>query len=199
MPERDGLETARKLRESGFTKPLVALTAAHMKGDVDICLASGFSAYLSKPVDQQQIHSCLARYFTPLEENRPVPRSAKQKSLSNGMDVVLLVEDDPDALQATSGLLNLLGWNVIPAADASIAVDEARRHKPSVALVDLHLPDMDGYQVASRLHMVLPDVRVVIASGEEIDADRASQAGISAGLLKPFSIDQLERALGKLP
>lgn len=201
MPERDGLETARKLRESGFTKPLVALTAAHMKGDVDICLASGFSAYLSKPVDQHQIHVCLARYFTPLAKgNTAAPPDVKQRqAASDGAGVVLLVEDDPDALQATSGLLKLLGWDVIAAADASEAVEEARKYRPSVALVDLHLPDLDGYQVATQLHMVLPDVKVVIASGEEIDADRASEAGVSSGLLKPFSIDQLERVLRKSP
>lgn len=200
MPERDGLETARKLRESGFTKPLVALTAAHMKGDVDICLASGFSAYLSKPVDQHQIHACLARYFTPLAaETTGEYGMAQRKPASDGVGLVLLVEDDPDALQATSGLLTLLGWDVIPAGDASEAVEEARKHKPSVALVDLHLPDMDGYQLAAQLHMVLPDVKVVIASGEEVDADRASRAGVSTGLLKPFSIDQLERVLRKSP
>lgn len=199
MPERDGLETARKLRESGFTKPLVALTAAHMKGDVDICLASGFSAYLSKPVDQHQIHVCLAHYFTPLAESAATPEIDQRKLASNGAGVVLLVEDDPDALQATSGLLTLLGWDVIPAADASEAVEKARKYKPSFALVDLNLPDQDGYEVATQLHMVLPDVKVVIASGEEMDADRASRAGVSTGLLKPFSINQLERVLRKSP
>src|SRR5690606_14813046 len=112
MPERDGLETARALRASGFDKPLVALTAAHMKGDVDVCLASGFSAYLSKPVDQHQIHACLARYFNPLPGSpgvSPMPQTdvVAEGVFDGGMFKegnsarVLLVEDDPDALQAT--------------------------------------------------------------------------------------------------
>src|SRR5690606_559884 len=63
MPVMDGLTAARALREAGFDRPLVALTAAHMKGDMDNCLAAGFTTYLSKPVDQSQIIACLQRFL----------------------------------------------------------------------------------------------------------------------------------------
>ncbi|HEY0893345.1 MAG TPA: response regulator, partial [Cellvibrio sp.] len=48
MPVMDGHQAAQQLRYQGFTRPLVALTAAHMKGDMDRCFESGFTAYLSK-------------------------------------------------------------------------------------------------------------------------------------------------------
>ncbi len=187
MPVMGGHEAAKKLRQASFEKPLIALTAAHMKGDMDKCFESGFSFYLGKPVDQSRLYECLTRYL-PI-----VPLSSGH--LSNKGRLILVVEDDPDALQAMSALLGLLGWQAIPAKDAAMALVKAKEYSPEIILVDINLPDMSGYAFAAQIRPLLPDTQIIVVSGEEIDKQRAQDAGISGSLLKPVSLDQLEQFL----
>jgi signal transduction histidine kinase len=186
MPVMDGHEAVQQLRAEGFTQPIVALTAAHMKGDMDRCFESGFTAYLGKPLDQARLYECLAR-FLPVTAGTP-PLSAKVKTL-------MIVEDDIDALAAMEGLLTLLGWQVIGVQNAAAALRGVKEHHPHTILIDLNLPDMSGYVCAAQIHESYPDVRIVIASGEEVDRQRAADAGVSASLLKPVSLAQLESVL----
>lgn len=186
MPVLDGHEAVRQLRAEGFTQAIVALTAAHMKGDMDRCFESGFTAYLGKPLDQARLYECLAR-FLPATSGTP-PLSAKVKTL-------IIVEDDIDALAAMEGLLTLLGWQVIGAPNAAAALRGVNEHNPHTILIDLNLPDMSGYVCAAQIHESYPEVRIIIASGEEVDRQRAADAGVSASLLKPVSLAQLESVL----
>lgn len=186
MPVMDGHQAAQQLRREGFTGPLVALTAAHMKGDMDRCFESGFTAYLSKPLDQARLYNCLARFLSPSHEMIAVRSQLKS---------ILVVEDDADTLAAMEGLLTLMGWQVFSAQYVAAALRELSEHKPHTVLVDLNLPDMNGYICAAQIHELYPDVRIIIVSGEAIDAQRAAQAGVTASLLKPVSLVQLEAIL----
>jgi CheY-like chemotaxis protein len=57
MPNLDGLETTRLLREEGFERPIVALTARTSEADRERCLSNGFNAFLTKPLDRQSLIS----------------------------------------------------------------------------------------------------------------------------------------------
>jgi PAS domain S-box-containing protein len=62
MPEMDGFEAVRELRQQSYHKPIVALTAHTMKGDREKCLEGGFDDFLGKPVDRDQLRRSLERY-----------------------------------------------------------------------------------------------------------------------------------------
>lgn len=185
MPIMGGHEAAKNLRERGFKQPLVALTAANMKGDMDECLQAGFTAYLSKPVDQHQVHDCLAQFLTP----------ASSKHAASPDKSILLVEDDADARNALSALLELIGYRVVVAENGANALQLIAEIQPALVLLDLQLPDMDGYQLAEQLHHLAPDTRMVILSGKKVDPVRAEAAGITESLLKPVDLAQLKSIL----
>ncbi len=186
MPVMDGHQAAQQLRREGFNVPLVALTAAHMKGDMDRCFASGFTAYLGKPLDQARLYNCLARFLTPTHTLLSDPSLAKS---------ILVVEDDADTLAAMTGLLTLLGWQVFSAQYAGAALQLLDAHDVHCVLIDLHLPDMSGYVCAAQIRERNTSVRIIIASGEAVDEQRAADAGVTASLLKPVSLAQLEAIL----
>ncbi len=184
MPVMDGHQAAQQLRAQGFNQPLVALTAAHMKGDMDQCFASGFTAYLGKPLDQLRLYRCLAR-FLPSPEARAFAKSQS----------ILVVEDNADALAAVEGLLGLMDWQVCGVQTAAAALLALDRHIPHTVLLDLNLPDMSGYACAAKIHERCPDVRIIVVSGDAIEAEKAAAAGITGSLLKPISLAQLEAVL----
>ncbi len=64
MPRLDGYQTAARLRKMGFDKPIIALTADAMHGDMNKCLESGCNAYLPKPIDAAALLDIVAEYAT---------------------------------------------------------------------------------------------------------------------------------------
>ncbi|MGZ5179963.1 MAG: response regulator [Ramlibacter sp.] len=62
MPEMDGLEATRRLRASGFDKPVIALTAGTDQDDIERCLAAGMNDHLPKPIDLPRMAAALTRW-----------------------------------------------------------------------------------------------------------------------------------------
>ncbi|MFY9253978.1 MAG: response regulator [Fuerstiella sp.] len=63
MPKLDGYETAVQLRALGYTRPIIALTADAMQGDMSRCIASGCNNYLSKPIDKSALLNMIEDYL----------------------------------------------------------------------------------------------------------------------------------------
>lgn len=111
---------------------------------------------------------------------------------------ILVVDDQPDIRETVRDLLELLGHDIIVAADGHEAVHRVRTDRPDVALVDIGLPGLDGYQIAAALRKD-PDLvtRLVAMTGfgQAEDRDRALAAGFFAHLVKPVDLDDLARLL----
>ncbi|KAF0222425.1 MAG: Signal transduction histidine, partial [Rhodospirillaceae bacterium] len=110
--------------------------------------------------------------------------------------VVLLVDDNEVNLQVASGLLQRHGHTVMTAADGPAALDLARRHHFDLVLLDKHMPDMDGLEVARRLR-TLPNadpaqhIWLLTANPVEQDVRAWRAAGIDGCLAKPFRVEEV--------
>jgi CheY-like chemotaxis protein len=62
MPEMDGIEATKKIREAGYKKPVIALTANAVSGASDLFLKNGFDAFISKPIDIRQLNTVLKKF-----------------------------------------------------------------------------------------------------------------------------------------
>jgi signal transduction histidine kinase len=110
---------------------------------------------------------------------------------------LLVVEDNVDARQTLRMLLQALGHEVHEAGDGEAAIAAAAELRPDVAIVDIGLPRLDGYEVARRLRAAHAAIRLVALTGygQDDDVRRARAAGFDQHLLKPASIDQLRAAI----
>ncbi|MBM7114600.1 response regulator [Archangium primigenium] len=115
---------------------------------------------------------------------------------------ILLVEDNPDIRETLRDLLELHGHRVEEAGDGRAAVELVLSLRPQVALVDIGLPEMDGYTVAERVRASAggAGTRLVALTGygHPEDRKRALAAGFDAHLVKPVSSDDLSQVLKKL-
>jgi CheY-like chemotaxis protein len=116
---------------------------------------------------------------------------------------ILLVEDHPEVAAAQALLLRALGYQVQTAPDGHTAIEMAKSEQPDVAVVDIGLPGIDGYQVAESLRRdpATSAIRLIAltAYGTAEDRQRSQRSGFEAHLVKPASIDQLCRALSGPP
>lgn len=113
---------------------------------------------------------------------------------------ILLIEDNPDGRESLRMLLSYLGHRVDVAADGVEGVQKALMVHPDVALVDIGLPRLDGYQVARRIRRALGGSVVLIAYTAYDGADterRVSEAGFDAHLVKPIELSELAPWLGE--
>lgn len=101
---------------------------------------------------------------------------------------VLVVEDNADAREMLAMLLRLMGHEVIEAATGADGIEQALRHSPTVVVLDIGLPDVNGYEVAQQLRERLTKpARLVALSGygQPQDRARSREAGFDAHLVKP--------------
>jgi PAS domain S-box-containing protein len=113
---------------------------------------------------------------------------------------VLVIEDNEDARDVLRLMLELDGHHVEAAADGIGGIELARRISPDAVLVDIGLPNLDGYAVAEQIRAALGhDVLLVAVTGygRQEDRERAAKAGFDAHLIKPIEYERVSSLLGQ--
>ena len=134
-------------------------------------------------------HATLQGYRAVSDETAPVPRALR----------AVVVDDAADLRELVSDLLRMKGHEVTAVEDGASAVRVIREQLPDVALIDIGLPEMDGYEVARTLRKELPNKKLRLIAmtgyGQAADKAAATAAGFDAHIVKPASADKIMRAI----
>jgi two-component system response regulator HydG len=117
--------------------------------------------------------------------------------LNSNAFVVCLLDDDPSVLRGLGRLFASADLLAKTFSDPEEFLRYARTHRPVIALVDVHMPQMNGLEVQSQLREVSPSTRVIIFTGkyDPLVRSTAMNAGALAFLTKPFDDEELLTAV----
>jgi hypothetical protein len=157
MPGMDGWAVLAELKADPALAaiPVIMLTIVD---DRSLGYALGVSEYLTKPVDRDRLIAVLNKYRAA--QGRPGPPSVH----------ALVVEDDPDTRQVLRRMVEGEGWTVAEAADGRAALAQMAEALPSVILLDLMMPDMDGFEFAAevRKHAAWRAIPIVVITAKDL-------------------------------
>jgi signal transduction histidine kinase/CheY-like chemotaxis protein len=170
MPDLDGWSVLATLRQDAELAeiPVIMITIVdeHRRG-----IALGAAGYLTKPIDRERLHRLVSRFRAQVPPTR-----------------VLLVEDDAVQRERMRGWLEGPQWNVQEAENGREALNRIQERKPDVILLDLMMPEMDGFAVVAALQKEVGwrDIPVIVITSLDLDAkDRARlNSGVQSVLAK---------------
>jgi signal transduction histidine kinase/DNA-binding response OmpR family regulator len=214
IEETDGLELARQIQNSSEVESVIPmlLTRRAQEGDISRCRDLGFNSYLTKPVRRAELRANLARCLTshrqPLSshtvEQSPkapindAPLSPPLKSLR-----ILVAEDNPVNQRLAARMLEKEGHEVAVAANGREALAAWRNRSFDLILMDMQMPEMDGFQAtsairgaeaSSSLHIPIVALTAHALSGYR---ERCLAAGMDDYLSKPIRKNDLLDVIAK--
>lgn len=110
---------------------------------------------------------------------------------------ILYIEDNPDNMRLVNRALGARGYIVHEAPNGLQGLSKAEELKPDVILLDINLPDIDGYEVARRLrqskisHLRVVPIIAITANALKGDAEKALAAGCDVYMAKPINVREL--------
>jgi signal transduction histidine kinase/DNA-binding response OmpR family regulator len=182
LPDMDGWQVLHRLKGDPATQGIpVLIVSAREKGQLGLSL--GAVDWLVKPVDAQHLLRALQRC-----RDLGAPKRALR---------ILVVDDEPVVLEALEVLLRQEGHQTQTASDGEVALQQAQAERPDIILLDLHLPDLSGFEVVSRLRQIpeLAAIPVIAFSGKFVSPEERSlltqQAVQFVGKYGPLALNQL--------
>jgi len=208
MPEMDGITLAEEIRKNQRTasRPLVMLTSLGRKEPRAAEL--NFAAYLYKPIRLSQLHNVLMEVFA----EQPVMSVHKVDTHSVRIDAtladrlplrILLAEDHPVNQRLALQILSKMGYRADLAANGVEALQALKRQPYDVVLMDIQMPEMDGFEATRQICERWPDEKqrptIIAMTAEAMSGDREKclAAGMDDYISKPIHIPELVAALSR--
>jgi two-component system sensor histidine kinase/response regulator len=201
MPDRDGFELAAAIRADpafGATR-LLMLTSAGQRGDTKRCRQVGIEGYLTKPVSRNDLLEVIAALLAtdPTSGTELVTRHLVAESRRRLR--ILLAEDNPVNQEVAASMLRKRGHQVEVVDDGRKAVAELGRQLYDLVLMDIQMPDMDGFAAtrAIRGGLVHPDIPIIALTAHALtgERDRCLAGGMNGYLTKPYRAHELFAAV----
>jgi len=208
MPGMDGEQTARAIKSDPAVKDvkILILTSMGQRGDAVRLEALGCSGYLLKPVKQQMLFDAVVAVLGRKEEQAPriITRHLISEQRKLGLRL-LLAEDNPINQKLAIVVLQKAGYSVDAVENGIQALEKVKTNQYSLVLMDVQMPDMDGFEATSHIraweqntgqHIPIIAMTAHAMSG---DRERCLDAGMDDYVTKPVNAEELLskiRALG---
>jgi CheY-like chemotaxis protein len=168
MPGMDGWAVLRELKNDRETRdiPVIMLT---MTDDRDMGYALGATEFLTKPIERDQLVRLLERHSSDPEGG------------------VLVVDDDPEVREMVRRALEREGWRVDEAENGRVALERLAVWSPSLILLDLMMPVMDGFEFVMEMRRMeaARTIPIVVVTAKDLtEEDRRRLNGEVAGLVQ---------------
>ena len=206
MRQEDGFALTRRIRSTPAlaSLPIVMLTSGVLTEDRNRCLRLGVGVCLPKPVDERDLHAAVLRVLSQRAPEKTAPQAtpaAPAPAPDSGALHVLLAEDNKVNQLIGVKLLEKLGHFVSVAGDGRAAFDEVKKQHFDLVLMDLQMPEMDGYAATRAIrewektagsHM---PIIAMPAHAMNRDKENCFAAGMDAHVAKPVNLTELEEQI----
>ncbi|TNF39238.1 MAG: response regulator, partial [Bacteroidetes bacterium] len=195
-PDTDGFVPAKALMDEGLTAEHIVMmfTSRDPKGHYARCVDLGIDHLLVKPFAAEDLMNVLKEHF-PALGGRP----ARLNSDKSGLPVVLVVDDNYLNRKVVGSLLKVLGVQAEYASGADEAIDLAREKSYDLILMDLIMPEKDGFEAARTILGFDRNTRIVALSADNMPETRVKveKCGMKELLAKPVTVEDLRRVIDR--
>ena len=219
MPIMDGYEATKEIRKFNTDIPIIALTAAAIKGVKEKCIIVGMNGFIAKPFNTQNLLKTIYTSTHKLKnidlkslkkkdeeiDEKPVKIEKiieKPKTEENSLNkkTILLVEDNKINQVLAKTLLLKNGYNVKVAENGKVGVAEYKNGKFGLILMDLHMPIMDGYEATKEIRSIDDKIPIIALTGAPLDTEkgRCLSLGMNDYISKPFDKEYLLKLIENL-
>ena len=206
MPDMDGIETARRIRNKvGDTLPIIILSAYDWTEIEDEAREVGITAFLAKPLFKSRLYETMRNTLMPTPDTQMEQNGLIAHDKASGR--ILLVEDNTLNAEIAQTLLTDYGLHVDVASDGNEALEffRADTNKYDIIFMDVQMPVMDGYHATAAIrdlesknskhsHTVIIGMS---ANAFKEDVDKALACGMDDYITKPIDIKKLQNLLRK--
>jgi two-component system, sensor histidine kinase and response regulator len=202
MPGTDGVELTRVLRGDPTTAdlPVVLLTSSGVRGSGEAARQAGVSAYLTKPVHQQQLFDTIAAVLgAGAVPTTPVTHTSLARDRARVRPAVLVAEDNPANQKVATAMLARIGYRADVVATGAEAVEAVDRIDYGAVLMDVQMPEMDGYQATAEIRRRGRNVPIIAVTAGAMagERERCLAAGMDDYLTKPVAVEEVAEVLDR--
>jgi two-component system cell cycle response regulator len=199
LPGMDGLSATRIIKKDPVLKtiPVVALTSYAMQGDDKKASEAGCDAYITKPIDTRTFLETVKKFCNNSQNPTEFRKEIEPQKENNTHDRarILIVDDDTRNVKLLSANLVKNQYDVLQAYGGIEALEKAIKTSPDLILLDIIMPDLNGYEVAKRLRNEsrtahIPIILITALNSSE-DKIKGFEAGADDFLNKPINTIEL--------
>ncbi|MDJ0783473.1 MAG: response regulator [Desulfosarcinaceae bacterium] len=192
LPGMDGLEATKIIKNTPAISQIniIALTSYAMQGDSDKAKSAGCDGYITKPINTREFVGQIKGFIGKKEATQPPAKEGHSKDPK-----ILIVDDEPMNLKLLQGKLKKEYDCILTAADGFEALQIANEDAPDIILLDIMMPEIDGFEVTRKLKAApntkdIPIILVTALDGHDYKV-LGYEAGADEFLNKPINTVEL--------
>ncbi len=207
MPDMDGVETARRIREEKVRDiPIIVLTSYSYEDIEEEARAAGIDLFLSKPFFVSNFRRAVAQIATDGKAADAEPAPEQENTVLDGLHI-LAAEDNEINVEILTELLEIEGAVCDVAFNGKEALEKFESSEPGqydIIFMDVQMPVMDGYEATRAIRRskhkdakTIP-IMAMTANAFDDDVQAALESGMNAHLAKPIDMNKLKELVSKL-